>query len=763
MKNLSTIVKKDLKGYFDQPTGYILIVIFSAVSAYLFFFVSGFNDTSEASVRELFNILPWLLGIFVPASTMRLIAEEQRDGTLEILLTHPIKSWIVLFSKFIVGMIFVSIAILSTIGIPIALQTIEGINEVKWNLDEGAVISQYIGSFFLASVFVSVGLWTSSLTQNQIIAFILGIFFTAILLLIGLDIVTEPIPDRFAGLLQDLSPITHFESISRGILDLRDIIYFISLTSTFLSATFLSIRKKSLNSRSPNYRNLQLGVTGMIILSILTAWFSNSIGGRLDLTESRLYSMHPSTEAIISDLDDLLVINLFTSKDPPTEIITTTRDVRDFLSDLSRNSNSKVKISHKFPEPPKENDINFRSKEAKDLREASMAGIPVQQFNVRSQGEILIKNGYLGISMTYGNKREIIPFIETIDGFEYRIASLIEKMSKEDKKTIGFLTGHGEKNINTDYNFLASLLNQQYNIINIDLESSPDDLKNIDMLIISGPNSIISDDISSKINNYIFNGGKTMFFIDRVAINKEQLIATPNRYNYHEFLSKYGVVVDDNILFDVFSNENLSFIDQSGGKILTPYPYWMRVSSVDTNITGSNQSVLIPWGSSVAFDLYKAEKFNMIPLLQTTKYAAVDFNYQENPDISPYSQALDIKETDMISNNVGVAITNKGKTEEYPNDFRIVVIGDSDWLSNETVQLANENLTVALNIIDWLAQEDKLLQIRNKVILDRTLLFKDSTNRNIIQYTNIIGIPIIFIIIGLIRYIRRRSNILRSI
>ena len=94
--------------------------------------------------------------------------------------------------------------------------------------------------------------------------------------------------------------------------------------------------------------------------------------------------------------------------------------------------------------------------------------------------------------------------------------------------------------------------------------------------------------------------------------------------------------------------------------------------------------------------------------------------------------------------------------------FRIVVIGDSDWLSNETVQLANENLTVALNIIDWLAQEEALLQIRNKVILDRTLLFKDSTNRNLIQYSNIIGMPLIFIIIGFIRYIRRRSNILRS-
>jgi len=763
MKNLTTIIKKDLKGYFDQPTGYVLIVIFSAVSAYLFFFVSGFNDTSEASVRELFTILPWLLAIFIPASTMRLIAEEQRDGTLEILLTHPIKTWIVLFSKFTVGMMFVAILILSTIAIPIALETVSNTDSGKWNLDEGAAISQYIGSFFLASVFVSVGLWTSSLTQNQIIAFILGIFFIAILLLIGLDIVNEPIPDRFAGLLQNLSPLTHFESISRGILDLRDIIYLISLTSTFLSATFLSIRKKSLSSKSPNYKNLQLGVTGMIILSILIAWFSNSIGGRLDLTENKLYSMHPSTNKIISELDDLLVINLFSSKDPPTAIITTTRDVQDFLYDLAQSSNSTVKIVHKFPETPKENDTNSERKETKDLREAYMAGIPAQQFNISSQGEIQIKNGYLGISMTYGNQREIIPIVKTIDGFEYKIASLIEKMSKENKKTIGFLTGHGEKNINTDYQFLASILNQQYNIMSIDLEKSPDDIKNIDVLIIPGPNSIIPDDTSVKINEYIRSGGKTMFFIDRITINKEQLIAIPNRNNYNEFLSAYGIIIDDNILFDVVSNENLSFQDQSGESILTSYPYWMRVSSADMKIAGDIKSVLIPWGSSVAFDLYLSEKFNMIPLLKTTKYAAVDFNYQQNPDISPNSQAItELTESDMISNDIGIAITNKENSQEYPNDFRMVVIGDSDWLANETIQLAQENITIALNLIDWLAQEDALAAIRNKIISDRTLLFKDSTNRNLIQYSNIIGIPIIFIVFGLIRYIRRRSNILRS-
>ena len=215
MRSLIPLVKKDLRGYFDQPTGYILLVIFVGVISYLFFFVSDFNRTSEASVRDLFTLLPWLLALFIPASTMRLIAEEQRDGTLEILLTQPIRAWIVLAAKFLSGMIFVSVAIIATLGIPIALETVGNVEGERWNLDEGAVIAQYVGSLLLAASFVAVGLFTSSLTQNQIVSFILGLFLIAILMLIGLDVVSDPLPERFSSLLQNLSPVTHFDSMAR--------------------------------------------------------------------------------------------------------------------------------------------------------------------------------------------------------------------------------------------------------------------------------------------------------------------------------------------------------------------------------------------------------------------------------------------------------------------------------------------------------------------------------------------------------------------
>ena len=762
MRSLIPLVKKDLRGYFDQPTGYILIVIFVGVISYLFFFVSEFNRTSEASVRGLFVLLPWVLVLFIPASTMRLLAEEQRDGTLEILLTQPIRGWIVLSAKFLAGMVFVSVAIIATLGIPIALETVGNLEGEKWNLDEGAVAAQYIGSFFLAASFVAIGLFTSSLTQNQIVAFILGLFLIVALMLVGLDVVAEPLPDRFSSLLQDLSPITHFESMARGVIDFPDVLYFLALVSTFLSATFLTIRAKSLSHQSPQYRNLQLGVAGLIVLSLLVGWFSSSIGGRLDLTEDKLYTLSGGTKDILEGLDDILTVKLFASKDPPTAIITTTRDVNDFLDDLASGS-SRVKVVRKYPDTSSDPEANIHEdKGLQALREAQLAGIPPQQFNAVSQGEIQIKIGYLGLSMTYANRREVIPTIGGIDGFEYRIASLAHRMSLTERKTVAFLSGHGEKSIEEEFQTVAALLGQQYNVIQIaGDEEELIDLSGVDVLIIPGPTREMTAPVVDSIAAFLDGGGKAMVMVDRVTIDRGRLQARPNRNSFADFVNRYGVIVDDNVLFDIGSNEEIIF-STPGGTIAVEYPYWMRVASVDAKVAGEIPSVLMPWASSVAFDTEFVGRVDMVPLLQTSGLAAVDFNYRDNPDVSPNSQALlDVTEGDLVPNFVGVAVTGAAGQAGSDGEFRLIVTGDSDWLADDVVSGAQENLAAVLNLVDWLAQEDALSTLRSKVVSSRELLFPRSTHRDVVQLSNIAGVPLFFVVIGLFRFLRRRGIGLR--
>ena len=217
-------------------------------------------------------------------------------------------------------------------------------------------------------------------------------------------------------LLQDLSPLTHFSSITRGLIDLRDVLYFISIDIAFLSITYLNTKGKSLNSNSPQYRNLRIGVGSLVVLSLVFAWFGSSIQGRIDLTEDKIYSLAPSTKQIFNDLDDYLTITLYESKDHPINTALTARDVNDFLSDLDARSKY-IKIKHRYPDS-----------DEKDKEESEIAGIPPVQFNVQRQGEFQVKTGYLGMTLAYANNKEVIPFIESLDGLEYKLASLTFKM-----------------------------------------------------------------------------------------------------------------------------------------------------------------------------------------------------------------------------------------------------------------------------------------------------------------------------------------------
>lgn len=738
---LFALVKKDVKSYFDQPTAYILIVPFVAVLAYVFF--SQALLTAEASLRPMFTVdfqidspsLPWLLAIFVPAATMRLLAEENRDGTLELLLTHPVRGWIVLLSKFLAGFIFVAFAVLATVGIPVAVTT-------AGNLDIGAAVGQYVSSLFLAAAFVSIGLFTSSLTRNQIVAFILGLSLTMTLMVMGLDIVAVTLPPRLASLLQDLSPVTHFSSIARGVIHLRDVLYFVALISTFLSATFLVIRGRTLSHSSAQYRNLQLGTVGLIVVSLLVGWSGNSIGGRIDLTEDKLFTLSPATAGILDGLDDILTLELFESREPPVQVAITARDVGDFLEDFVAGSGGDVKLIRRFPADDED-----------ASRKAQLAGIPPVQFNVQSQGELQIKTGYLGLAMTYVDKRQVIPYITNFDGFEYQLASIANRMLQEDKKTVAFLTGHGEAGPTAGYNTFASLLLDSYRVEELDTSEDPNiDLSDVDVLIIGGPTSSIRDETADAIRQYLLGGGKAMIMVNSVVIDQSRLIANRNRNSFAYLPEEFGVIVEDDLVFDLQSNETLSF-NTGVGNVFLPYPFWMRVPVIDRKVAGNVGSVLLPWASSVGITESERGRIEVVPLLETTEFAAIDFNYG---DVRPNSPVFEeVTRGNFVQALMGAAVV-QSDVPAGQEAFRLVVFGDSEWLSDGVLPRSQENIALGLNLVDWLAQEDTLAAVRSKVVTSRDLLFDSTTHKNVAQWGNVAGVPLLIVVIGLFRSIRRR-------
>jgi ABC-type uncharacterized transport system involved in gliding motility auxiliary subunit len=557
--------------------------------------------------------------------------------------------------------------------------------------------------------------------------------------------VAVTLPSTAANLLQLLSPITHFDNIGRGIIDFRDILYFLSLISTFLCGTFMIMRSRTLSHKTPQYRNLQLGVAGFIVLSILIGWFGTSIKGRLDLTEDKIFTLSPATEEIVSQLDDLLTIDIYISKDPPVQVSPVSRDINDFLGDVESSADGMIKVARHFPED-----------DEKALKKAANAGIPPIQFNVRSQGELQIKTGYMGLTLTYLDKREVIPFIQTVDGFEYRLASLINKMldDRSEKKTVAFLSGHQEMEISKELKSFASVLNEQYQVITLTTEEGiPIDLKDVDVLMIPSPKSRIGETHRESIKDFINSGGKAFIAIEPVLVDFNQLAGISNRDSSADFiLSEFGISVESDLVFDLQSNETLAFGTGGARNVYLPYPYWVKANVIDSKIGGEVSNVVMPWASTVGILDLPDSQYTVSPLISTTEFGLIDMNLRNlRPNSPTFSEATG---DNFVQSDLGVAL-------EHSNGSRMVITGDADWIS-ETATRFNSNVLLGLNIIDWLAQEDNLASVRSKVVSERNLVFSSDSHRNIVQYSNIGGVPLAFIILGLARFMQRRSKGFRN-
>ena len=232
--NIKQIYLKEIKSYFDGPMAYIFLVIFSLVTGYFFsntFFIFGQSD-----MRALFQIVPLVYLFFIPAITMGIISKEKNIGTMEVICTLPIKDY-----EFVIGKY---LAILSLLKIALFLTGIMFINLifVGTNIDYGAVFTGYLGLFLAGSVYAAMGIFASSLTDNQVVGFIIAIFLVLIFFL--LDKLLIFMPNMIAGTMQYLSIDYHLSNISKGVIDTRDILYFISLISLFILLTIESLSRK---------------------------------------------------------------------------------------------------------------------------------------------------------------------------------------------------------------------------------------------------------------------------------------------------------------------------------------------------------------------------------------------------------------------------------------------------------------------------------------------------------------------------------------
>lgn len=239
------LLKKEINSFLNSLIGYIAVMIFLlALGLFLWIFPGNDLNIAEsgyASMDGMFSITPWVYMFLIPAITMRLFAEEKRSGTLEILLTRPLTELQVIVAKYLAGVILVVFSLLPTL---IYFVTIYHFAAPAGNVDVGGIAGSYLGLFFLASGFVAIGIFSSSITDNQLVAFIVAMFLS-MLAYSGFQAISSVMPiGSFANAFFQLGIVAHYNSMSRGVIDTRDLIYFFSLISVFLMLTKLTLESR---------------------------------------------------------------------------------------------------------------------------------------------------------------------------------------------------------------------------------------------------------------------------------------------------------------------------------------------------------------------------------------------------------------------------------------------------------------------------------------------------------------------------------------
>ena len=431
MKQTLAIARKELEGYFGSPMALIFVGAFLAATLFSFFWVDTFFARGIADVRPLFRWMPVLMIFLVAALTMRQWSEEQRSGTLEVLLTLPVSPIQLVVGKFLAVITLVVVALALTIFLPLTVSLLG-------NLDWGPVFGGYLAAILLAAAYVAIGLFVSSRTDNQIVALILTALLGGLFYLAGSGGVTDFVGDAVGEILRAVGSGSRFESIQRGVVDLRDLLYYLSLTGVFLALNVASLNSKrwSTGKRTLPHRRSVILTTVLVVLNLVlfNVWVFplQARGLRLDLTAQREYSLSQTTRDLLDNLQEPLLIRGYFSEKTHPLLAPLVPRIRDMLQEYKVASGGMVQLE--IIDPAKDPD--------KEAEANQTYGIRPTPFQVAGRYETSIINSYFDILIRYGDQNAVLNFRDLIeieprrDGIDVRLRNLEYDLTSSIKKLI---------------------------------------------------------------------------------------------------------------------------------------------------------------------------------------------------------------------------------------------------------------------------------------------------------------------------------------
>ena len=819
-----TLYKKELRGFFSSLTGYLTIGVFLVLTGLMLWVLkSDFNilDYGYAGMDGLFLIGPFLYLFLIPALTMRTLAEERRGGTIETLLTRPLGDWTVVWAKFLAAWTLVFISLLPTL---VTYFSVYALGDPVGNIDTGSVAGSYIGLLLLGGAFTAIGLFCSSLTSNQIVSFILAAVLCAVSYL-GFESIYRM--SLFGGgadlFVKQLGAAHHYESISRGVIDTRDVLYFASVMALFLMGTRLVLQSRlwgGWRGRKSLLRShlIEMGATVLIVifLNIIGTWLFL----RFDLTAERRYTLSKHTKEMLKKIDEPVLFRVYLEGDFPADFKRLQNETKEMLNQFrAYNSN----IDYEFFDP---NSFSDREEQQMFYQKLARKGVQPTQIQTGDGASVTQQILIPAADVYYKGRETTVQLLQSqkyvsdadllnnsIQNLEYTLSSAIRQLARGEKRSIGFLQGHGELTGPVLYDFQRAL-QEFYSLEEVTIDgqiqsltahrqsgsdSSSYSFYNLfDLIIVAKPTQPFSEKDQYILDQYIMYGGKVLWLIDPLDADLDslaargQFIATRYPLGIDEMLFTYGVRINPDLVMDIRCRPIPLQVGMVGEKPqfqFRPWYYFPEIVPLSEHPIVRNLD-LIKTDFVSSIDLIDNDIKKTV-LLTTSEYtrvksapAMIDLaDAQGEPDRRLYNRSslpvavlLEGSFRSAWRNRLSPEFTQQaamGFREESP-ETKMIVISDGDIARNRFIaeegavlpmgfdyytqtQYANKELL--LGAVNYLVGDDGLMASRSRSITLRKLdVVKSREHRTRYQIVNVV-LPVVLLALagGIIVALRRHK------
>lgn len=721
----SAIVRREFSAYWATPVAYVFLVVFLLLTSFFTFSFGGFFERGEASLTAFFAWLPWLFLFIVPAIGMRLWSDEQRLGTLELLMTLPIAPWQAIVGKFVAAWLFIGVAIAGTFPLIVT---------VNWlgDPDNGVIASGYVGAFLVAGVYLAIASFCSALTRNQAVAFVLSLILCLLLALAG----SQPVVDllaRWGGVklmevIASMSVITRFDGFQKGLIDLRDVVYFGSMAALALFATAAVISRQRAAVSSP--AAVLIVAIALVGLNLVIV----PVSIRMDLTQGRINTLSEGSKSVLNRIETPVKVKLYVSADEaavPMPLRAFSRRVEDLLRRMRAESDGKLIIERLDPAP---------DSDAEDA--AQLDGIEPQTL---PSGERF----YLGLAIGEGEKRVTLSELN-LDRerlLEYDIVRAVARAGAKTKPVIGLMTplpAFGSRGMpqmgmppSEKWAFINEL-ERDFEIKQIGFDAKAIDAE-IKTLLVIHPRGI-SEPALFALDQFVLRGGRLIAFLDPKAYFDPlgPMMGSPGgtSSSLDPLLKAWGIEYkDDKVLAD------LRYLSGAGPRampaVLTLQDEAMNPDEVATQgvgrllfaftgafggkpVSGLTQSVLL--------------RSSQVSMMIESAIAAEPGEKSVRgfkPSGTEQSIAIKLLGKFPTAYPDGIKEGPEQRLKEATGEGAVVLVGDSDFVQDgAAVQIgevfgrrivvpANGNLAFAQAVIDQMAGATDLIRARARAVVSR--------------------------------------------